>query len=335
MNVNSIGDLAKNLQLRRDTARIRTDLNRLTQELSSGVDSNLVNRFKGNFAPLSGIERGLARAESFLAVISEHDLVVSSAQGALSNLRTLGEISGTLLTVQDTSDPTLMINAGHDAMSRFSSVINTLNVQSGGRSVFSGVTTDRPALADAETIMTALESEIALAGAVSANDVVTVVSTWFAVGGGYDTLGYIGGAQATAGPRLSDGETAPPPITADHEAVRSYLAALAMGGLLGRDVLPGNTEEQGMLAREAGLHLIDADDQLVDLKASLGSIQGQVQRARSEVMAETEGLEIARTGLLGVDPYEAAVELQSAESQLQSLYTITARLSRLSLTGYL
>ena len=170
---------------------------------------------------------------------------------------------------------------------------------------------------------------------VTADDVATVVTDWFATGGGYDTLGYTGGAKAQSGPPLSDGETAPPLPTAEHEAIRTFLAGLAMGGLLGRAVLPGNAEEQGHLARIAGVHLMESDRKLVDLKASLGAFEGQADRARSEVMAESEALEIARIELIGIDPYEAAVGLQSAETQLQTLYAVTARLSRLSLVGYL
>ncbi len=335
MNVNSIGDLAKNLQLRRDTGRIKTDLTRLTNELSSGVDSNLVAKFRGNFGPLAGVERGLVRSESFLAVISERQLIVSSQQTSLSNLRALGEVSGALLTVQDTGDAALVASAGYDALSRFSSALANLNSQSGGQSIFSGVDTDRPAVADSETILAAVEAEIALAGAVTAADVATVVETWFASGGGYDTVGYIGGVASQTRLQLSEGEVTTPLPTAEDDAIRNYLSGLAMGSLLARNVLSTDPVEQGALAQLAGLKLFEADANIVDLQARIGAAEGQVSRARAEVLAESEALQIARTELIGVDPYETAVELQSAETQLQTLYSVTARLSRLSLTGYL
>lgn len=335
MNVNSIGDLAKNLQLRRDTGRIKTDLTRLTNELSSGVDSNLVARFKGNFGPLAGVERGLVRSESFLAVIAERQLVVSSQQTSLDNLRALGEVSGALLTVQDTGDATLVASAGYDALSRFSSALATLNSHAGGQSIFSGVDTDRPAVADSETILAAIEAEIALAGAVTAADVATVVETWFATGGGYDTVGYVGGAAIQSPLQLSESEVTSALPTAEDDAIRDFLSGLALGSLLARNVLPADPVEQGALARLAGLRLFEADARIVDLQARIGAAEGQVSRARAEVMAESEALQLARTELIGVDPYEAAVELQSAETQLQTLYSVTARLSRLSLTGYL
>jgi flagellar hook-associated protein 3 FlgL len=36
-----------------------------------------------------------------------------------------------------------------------------------------------------------------------------------------------------------------------------------------------------------------------------------------------------------VDPYEAATKLEAAQSQLEALYTVTARLSRLNLVDFL
>jgi flagellar hook-associated protein 3 FlgL len=35
------------------------------------------------------------------------------------------------------------------------------------------------------------------------------------------------------------------------------------------------------------------------------------------------------------DPYQAATELELAQTQLEAVYTLTARLSRLSLSDYL
>jgi len=127
----------------------------------------------------------------------------------------------------------------------------------------------------------------------------------------------------------------PAPVTADAEEIRDFLGALALGGLLGRGIFLGDPAEQGALARLAGESLFDADSRLVDLQADIGSMEAQLERATVEVAAESDSLTIARSKLIEIDPYEAAIELQNAETQLQTIYTITARLSRLSLTQYL
>ena len=332
----SFGDLSRSFQLRQDTARIKADLTRLTGELSSGVTSNVTERVNGNFGPLAGIERGLSRADSFQTVIGEQSLIVSAVQTTFTNMRAMGEdVRGALLTVPETRNPTLVRNAGLDALTRLEGALNGLNSQVGGISIFAGTSTDRPAVADAETILTAIEAEIVAAGAVTAVDVETVVDAWFSVGGGFDTIGYVGGDAATSGVQVSENETLPPKLTAEAEELRPFLSALALGGLLGRDLFLTDVDEQGALARIAGERLFDADARMVDLQARVGATEAQIERASVEVAAERDSLVTARSRLIEIDPFEAAIELQNTESQLQTIYAITARLSGLSLTRYL
>jgi flagellar hook-associated protein 3 FlgL len=43
----------------------------------------------------------------------------------------------------------------------------------------------------------------------------------------------------------------------------------------------------------------------------------------------------AKTGLLEIDPFEAATKLEEVQFQLQSLYSVTVRMSQLSLVKFL
>ena len=331
----NIGDLSQSLQTRRDTGTTKSELVRLTGELSSGVSGDLVSRLNGDFGPLASIERGLSRVESFQSTNAEFELFVSTQQATIGYLRELGSISNVFLAIPETGDNTLIVNAGTDALSRFDAAIDNLNIQIAGRSVFSGVETNRPALASAETILLALETEIATAGAATAADVSAVVETWFAVGGGYDTVGYTGGPAPTTAVQLSDTEAVTAEVTAENDAIRDQLRFLSLGALLGRNLLSGDIVEQGALARMAGEGLNASDDRLIAVQSSLGSVEASVERARVEVGIEADNLRTTKAELVEVDPFNVAVELQNAETRLQSIYAITARLSRLSLVEYL
>ena len=104
---------------------------------------------------------------------------------------------------------------------------------------------------------------------------------------------------------------------------------------MGRGALSNDPTEQGLLARLSGQALVSGDAQMIDLKASVGIAEAQIDRAEMEVRFERQALELARTELVSVDPFETAVKLEAAETQLQTLYSITARLSGLSLANYL
>lgn len=335
MTMNSIGDLALSFQLRRQNAVLKADLNRFSQELSSGTVQDVGAKLRGNFSVLAGLERGISIADSYLVGVSEQRLVNSSTQSALEKLRSLGQISGSFLTVQETGDTTLVRNAGQDALERLDAAVQTLNTQVGGRTIFAGDATDQPAVADADIILTALEAEISSATAITSDDIAGVVDAWFDTGGGYDIFGYVGGERGSVGVKLSDNETAGPSNTAQDDSIRSFLAALAKGALIGRGILSNDPIEQGKLARLTGENLISANDQIIDLKARVGMTEAQIERAGVEVRSEKQALELAKSELVSIEPFETAVRFENAETQLKTLYSVTSRLSGLSLANYL
>lgn len=336
MTITSIGDLAQNLQLRRDNASLRADLLKATRELSTGRSDDLVGRFGGDFTPLADVELGLKRSESFLNNISEQRLRYDAAQAALGTIRDIAEqIAGPLVLVQETSDTDLVRNAARDALARFQSVVTTLNASVAGSTLFAGVASDGPALAQADTILSALQADVATAGAATADDVLAVVSAWFAPGGGFDSVAYLGGTTPTNELPVSETATARPLETAADPRIRDVLAALSLSALAGRGVLDGDPDEQARLARESGLRLLTADEGVVELMSDIGTQENRITRAEAETRSRRASLEIARNDLVGVDPFDAATKLRATEAQLESLYTMTARLSRLSLTAYL
>ena len=72
-----------------------------------------------------------------------------------------------------------------------------------------------------------------------------------------------------------------------------------------------------------------------ELTARLGTAEAGISDAALRNDSERSALEAARLGLLSVDPYETAAKMQQTQSQLQTLYSITARMQRLSLVDYL
>jgi flagellar hook-associated protein 3 FlgL len=71
------------------------------------------------------------------------------------------------------------------------------------------------------------------------------------------------------------------------------------------------------------------------MAARLGTVEGQIEAASTRNNSETSSLQIARNGITGVDPYETASKLEATRQQIEMLYTLTSRISRLSLVDYL
>ncbi len=72
-----------------------------------------------------------------------------------------------------------------------------------------------------------------------------------------------------------------------------------------------------------------------ELTARLGTTEAASSMRASATMPRNLRFETARLGLISVDPYETASKLQEAQTQLETLYSITARMSRLSLVNFL
>lgn len=85
----------------------------------------------------------------------------------------------------------------------------------------------------------------------------------------------------------------------------------------------------------SGEDLLTSQGALTAVRADLGYAESRLDESKVRLSAERASFEMSRNELLGVDPYETATRLEAVQFQLESLYTVTARLSQLSLVRYL
>ena len=163
--------------------------------------------------------------------------------------------------------------------------------------------------------------------------VTAAVNGWFADPLGFGAF-YQGGGPLSPSP-ITAGEAADLSTTAMDPALRDTLAGFAMAALIDRGVLAADATERGRLAQQAGQQLASTADARITLQARIGTVEAQIEVARSRNSAEETSLDILRSEIGSVDPYEAGTRLETIRSQLESLYLVTARVARLSLAEYL
>jgi flagellar hook-associated protein 3 FlgL len=81
--------------------------------------------------------------------------------------------------------------------------------------------------------------------------------------------------------------------------------------------------------------LLAAQKPIVELRAGLGALEARVEESATRNATQRTALQIAKSELVGADQYETASRYENARSQLESLYAITARSQRLSLSEFL
>lgn len=335
MNFLSVGDLSLSFQNMRQNAHLKSEVARISKELSTGQVSDLSTATTGDFLPLVGFERDLSANLAYATASAEAELFATSMQASLENVQvTLTEIGPSLLQAGTFEDPMLVQTTTVDARVKFESVISAINTRVADRYVFSGAATDTKPLADAATILSALN--IAIASDSTAMAVEATVDAWFDdIGGGFETIGYTGSINTMAPFGLSDHDKVELDMTAADQGIRDVLKGIALAALVGTGALSGDQTERAELARISGQKIINANTTLAVSRAKVGSAEARIEGISARNVAEKLSLEIARNEITSIDPYQAASELDAASFQLETLYALTVRMSRLSLADYM
>ena len=328
----SIGDASLTNILARQGAELRSQVQRASQEVASGRFSDIGAAVRGDFSPLLAIDASLSRLAAYKSNTTDAAFQTAAQQSAITGLSDLASgISTTLLAAKTTSTPAQIATLGADAKGRLASAIGLLNTQAAGRAVFSGTATDTLPLGSVEDMLAALQT--AAAGTTTAGQVASAVNAWFA-----DPLGFgafYQGDTALSPTPIAAGEAAEISTTATDQALRDTLGGFAMAALIDRGVLADDASERAALAQQAGQQLMSTEDARTTLAARIGTVEAQIEAARTRNSAEETSLGILRSDIGAVDPYEAATRLQTVESQLEALYLVTSRVSRLNLAEYL
>ena len=135
--------------------------------------------------------------------------------------------------------------------------------------------------------------------------------------------------------RVGNDETVEVRVTANDAALRDILKQVSIA-VISEDASFGfsTSERQGLL-RDSGQGLFQIQTDLTAVRASVGSAQARIDAVSTRNATEENALLIAKGALLQVDPYEAATELEAVQFQLQSLYTVTARMSDMSFVNFI
>lgn len=337
MNYVSVGDMAQSYQLRRHGAQLKTVMTQLTEEVMTSVKQDAAKALGGNFGPLAAIDRSLSMIEAYDLSAKEAGLRAAGMQSALGLMQESASDLGTgLLALSGATNPQPVQAALADAAQRFEAVISALNTEVAGRHLFAGAASDTTPVVEADAILTALSTQIA--GLTNAADIDAAVAAWFDApqgGGGFLDTAYFGSDLASGPVQVAEGEGISLDLRTSTPGLRQTLTGFAMAALVGRDMVPQDDQLRADLAQAAGEHLLSAESALVSFRADLGVAEAAIEDARTRNSAEKSSLELARAELIGADPYESATALQAIETQLETLYTLTARLSALSLADYL
>ena len=323
--------------LNRQNHELKSQLQRLSTEMSSGKKADVAAAVSSDFKALAGIEHSLTTLDAYRTATTEAQLFAQTLQTAFDTTQTLAsDIAPTLASAGTTGGVATVNAAAQDTRQKLFSAVSALNVRIGDRYLLSGDATDQKPISGAQDILDALA--VATAGQTTATGVITAVDTWFNAppgGGGYLDTVYGGSAVPLAPFAIGANDQAAVTVTAADDTLRTTLKGLALGAMVAEGALAGDNTGRALLMKTAGQTLMSSNSNLADLRAGLGSVEGQINDVATRNTAETSALEMARNGIVAADPFSTASDLEAVRTHLETLYALTARLSRLSLADFL
>lgn len=333
MAITSLGDLASAFILRRQGAESKAQIQLLSAEMTTGLAGDRGRKLTGDLSPLAGIESSLIKLRGYKDAALSLGMTAGATQIALQNIGAQAlETSGHLLSVTANTSENQMMIVSEDASRRMDAVVAAINTRFGDRSLFSGEATNQAAMISASDLLDLLQGVTAgVQGTVEAE---ALIAGWFADPAGFQAQAYLG-----AGPldaiAITPEETARLDITAMDPTLLETLKAFALPALLSRGLMAGQPAAQADIMQRSGERLLELQSDWVNLSARLGMTEAQADTALSRNSAESSALELARLQLIGVDPFETATKLEAVQTQLETIYALTARMQRLNLADYL
>lgn len=335
MRAMNMGDMARTFMLQNRGTLLKTEMNRLTEELTSGRVSDARRTLDGSYGYLNDMERSLKTLAAYEVATSEATHLASGMQSALGLVNDVSsELAKSLMLSQSYA-----LGAGQSATvadqarQSLETIVSSLNTRVGGRVLFSGMATDTTPLGTADDLLTMLTT--AVSGATTPDDIIADAEAWFANPAGFSAVAYNGSPHHIAALELSETEKATLNVKVDDPEIKSILMNSALAALADSPALGLSVAQQSELHSKVGTRLLGASQSVTFLQGQLGFSEARIEQATARNAAQALAVETAISNLVSVDPFQTATELEAVQFQLESLYTVTARMSRLSLVNHL
>ena len=268
----SIGDLSNAFLQQKRSVALREDLFRLSEELSSGRVADVRDILAGNHSYLTGLERSLEVLGGYSVANSEAEYLTAAMQLSLEQIQNIsGDLAVDLLLAGGGPIAAVAGNPSDNARVQLIGIVNSINDDIAGRSLFAGTATDRPPLPDADVLIDTLRTVVT--GLTSPTDIIAAAEAWFASPAGYDAVIYSGSNTALAPFNLSQTEQVSLDVKANDDAIKGSLMYTALAGLVDDPALALNVPQQSDMLRLLGENLQSNQDRITRLRAKIGFVE--------------------------------------------------------------
>lgn len=334
MTAVSLGDLAQSFMLRQRNTALKQDMNRLTTELATGQVADVRQVLAGNYSYLTELERKVDILAGYTVATTEATHFASTMQAALVRFDELSQdLSASLLTAGTSAIGASGTDTATEARNALNAMVGTLNTDIAGRYMFSGTATDHAPLIEADALLAELKT--ALTGATNPTDIMVAAKAWFEAPTGFASFAYLGADDPISPFAVSQSEDVALDVRATDHGLSKMLRMAAVAALADDPSFALDVSSQSDLYAVTGQKMLATQNSITALRANVGFVEARIDNIAATNAAEVTSLSFAKAALLEIDPFETATQLEEVQFQLQSLYSVTVRMSQLSLVNFL
>jgi flagellar hook-associated protein 3 FlgL len=352
MSLDAVSTTTMSSILRNNVSQIQSQLTTLEQENSTGqlADIGLT------LGPDSGQDVALHQQVADLTAISSSNAVVTSQLGAAANtLTSLQGAASTLLAAfiegqSGTPGSTGAIGLQQQASGALQSFAALTNTEVGGVYVFGGINSGvAPIAAYAQTPPSTAQNAVNAAfqgffgfpatspsvSSITGAQMQSFLSGPFAAlfGGANWTSSWSSASDTAATSRIGPDQTIATSVGANASAFQDMAQALTMVSAFGGLNLSAGAYSSLMTRAQSVMN--GASNGLIAVSATVGAMQNQVSQADSAITLQQNVLTTQISNIESVNAYKVATQVSNLSTQLQTAYSLTAQIQKLSLVNFL
>jgi flagellar hook-associated protein 3 FlgL len=334
---------------------MQTQLNQLTNEVSSGTKTNPAGAMGANAGLLYRLHMDADQHTALQTAATSAGNQLDAIQGALTSMDSVVQAVATATVNVASATGGGETAIATQAQSAMSQVLGLLNTQYNGKALFAGDATgglpmqaadapNGPLAAGAGVLSAAVAAK---GGPLSQSDISGLLTGPNGLASVFDDTNAnpsarFSGAFYTATDDgkpskvpISGGQTVQYDIKGNQPAFRDLLKGLSMLSMLNAPSSQLDDSAKTELLKQAGTVINQAQTELTAKQGELGVTQARLQNV---VDMQTAAGKATTTQILGyeqADTYGDAEKLTSLQTQMQASYAITAQISQLSLVHYL
>jgi len=347
----------QSLRQREYTSRLTGQISDASQEMTTGLKAKPYDALGPRSSDAIAVRMQITRNDGFLASNALLDRRFLAVETSLGAMRTVGQdiLEKSFLALSGAGKSPG--NLAAEARSALDTIIERAAVSDGSGFLMSGTRLDAQPLQGWDTV----HPDTGLSPSGIVRDVAGGMTTLAEVGAGIDALKAVFSDTDAANParnfeasfyngtralgpdgqpnspltaRISETETLTQPAQANSEAIRDLMRGLAMLASVDVDAI-GDEAARSAWVNEARSAISDGVSGLIELETTTGLRRSRLGDTLAAQQSRAGFLDGERLALEGTDRYDAATRLTQLQTQLESSYAVTARLSRMSFLNFL